>query len=301
MNNSKIAEERKKLGLSQAELATKLKVSQKSISKYECGTRRPSYETLLAMSSIFGVSVDYLIGASDIPISNDNLEWRYPPVSNRLGKILNNYREKERLSEQAISKALNITLETYINIEIGKYIPSLSLLQKISSITGYDIDYLTGAVEHTNILSNEAFKIGERDFPVLYRESDNHFKARFEELCISRGIDKTNSEKKIGLTSKEFIDISWNRMPTLAELLKISYAFGVSLDYLIGKTDIRLSDLSSDELELILNYRDCLPRYKENISKRAENLCIESIREREEKSVAADEELKKTGTDNLGK
>ena len=62
MENSRIIDERKKLGLSQAELASKLKVSQKSISKYERGNRRPSYETLLAMSSIFGVSVDYLIG-----------------------------------------------------------------------------------------------------------------------------------------------------------------------------------------------------------------------------------------------
>jgi len=61
MENSRIIDERKKLGLSQAELASKLKVSQKSISKYERGNRRPSYETLLAMSSIFGVSVDYLI------------------------------------------------------------------------------------------------------------------------------------------------------------------------------------------------------------------------------------------------
>ena len=62
MENLRIIDERKKLGLSQAELASKLKISQKSISKYERGTRRPSYETLLAMSSIFGVSVDYLIG-----------------------------------------------------------------------------------------------------------------------------------------------------------------------------------------------------------------------------------------------
>ena len=64
MNISKIAKERKKLGLSQEELATRLKVSQKSISKYECGTRRPSYETLLEMSKLFNVSIDYLLGNS---------------------------------------------------------------------------------------------------------------------------------------------------------------------------------------------------------------------------------------------
>ena len=66
-------------------------------------------------------------------------------------------------------------------------------------------------------------------------------------------------------------------MPTLSELLKLSYAFGVSLDYLIGKADTRLSNLSNDELELLLDYRDCLPRFKDNIRKRAKDLSIESI------------------------
>lgn len=56
---------RERAGLSQEELAKKLKISQKSISKYERGDRRPSYEVLLTMSSIFGVSVDYLLGLED--------------------------------------------------------------------------------------------------------------------------------------------------------------------------------------------------------------------------------------------
>lgn len=62
MDHLRMLEERKKLGISQKELADKLNVSQKSISKYERGTRRPSYETLSKMAAIFGVSVDYLLG-----------------------------------------------------------------------------------------------------------------------------------------------------------------------------------------------------------------------------------------------
>lgn len=63
MNGSKIAVERKKLGLSQEELAKKVGVSQKSISKYERETRRPTYETLTAMANLFGVTTDYLLGS----------------------------------------------------------------------------------------------------------------------------------------------------------------------------------------------------------------------------------------------
>ena len=52
MENLRIIDERKKLGLSQAELASKLKISQKSISKYERGTRRPSLPFLVCLLTI---------------------------------------------------------------------------------------------------------------------------------------------------------------------------------------------------------------------------------------------------------
>lgn len=88
MNPSRIAEQRKKLGLSQEELAAKLKISQKSISKYECGNRRPSYETLLTMASIFGVSVEYLLGTQD--------EQEEPVYTNQIERnLLEIYRDYE--------------------------------------------------------------------------------------------------------------------------------------------------------------------------------------------------------------
>lgn len=61
MKNSIITEERKKLGLSQEELANKLNISQKSVSKYELFARRPSYETLLDMATLFNVSIEDLL------------------------------------------------------------------------------------------------------------------------------------------------------------------------------------------------------------------------------------------------
>lgn len=52
--------------MSQTELANKLNLKASAISKYEKDITQPSIETLKSLSEIFGVTVDYLIGVSDI-------------------------------------------------------------------------------------------------------------------------------------------------------------------------------------------------------------------------------------------
>ncbi len=56
-----IAELRKKYGWTQFDLANKLRVSDKAISKWECGTGYPEITQLPALAEIFNVSVDYLL------------------------------------------------------------------------------------------------------------------------------------------------------------------------------------------------------------------------------------------------
>lgn len=56
---------RKEKGLTQNELAQKLKIGQSSIVGYEKGDRDPVATTLIAYADFFGVSVDYLLGRSD--------------------------------------------------------------------------------------------------------------------------------------------------------------------------------------------------------------------------------------------
>ena len=63
----RIAELRKEKGLNQTGLAIKLNVSQKMISAYENGTHQPSIDTLIRLSKIFNVSVDYLLERTDNP------------------------------------------------------------------------------------------------------------------------------------------------------------------------------------------------------------------------------------------
>ncbi len=63
----RIAEKRKDMNLSQAELDEKLGVSQQTISKYENGSREPDNATLLKLSKMFNVTIDYLL---ENPLSN---------------------------------------------------------------------------------------------------------------------------------------------------------------------------------------------------------------------------------------
>lgn len=46
----------------QQQLADRLHVTKSVISAYENGQRSPSYEILIGLASIFGVSTDYLLG-----------------------------------------------------------------------------------------------------------------------------------------------------------------------------------------------------------------------------------------------
>lgn len=63
---NRIAELRKEKHLNQIGLAMKLNISQYMVSAYETGRHQPGIDTLIQMSNIFGVSVDYIIGNTDI-------------------------------------------------------------------------------------------------------------------------------------------------------------------------------------------------------------------------------------------
>ena len=70
MKRNKFAENIKELreqkDISQRELASDLKVSQRVISYWERGDSEPNLETLCRIANYFDVTVDYLVGRSDL-------------------------------------------------------------------------------------------------------------------------------------------------------------------------------------------------------------------------------------------
>lgn len=66
MRYERLRQLRMEKGMMQTTLARSLSVSKAAISTYENGLRNPPDNTLVDMAHFFNVSVDYLLGVSDI-------------------------------------------------------------------------------------------------------------------------------------------------------------------------------------------------------------------------------------------
>ena len=67
-----IAERRKSLGMTQMQLAEKLYISDKAVSKWETGKSIPDVSIMLALSNILGISVQELLMGEKIDMENNN-------------------------------------------------------------------------------------------------------------------------------------------------------------------------------------------------------------------------------------
>lgn len=65
MFSSRLKELREEKGWSQKDLAEKIKSTNKNIWAYENGIAYPNIDTLIRMSKVFQVSVDFIIGNTD--------------------------------------------------------------------------------------------------------------------------------------------------------------------------------------------------------------------------------------------
>ncbi len=111
--SSRLKTLRIKKKLSQKALGKMLGLSDKTISAYENGRNAPDFQTLIKISKIFDVSVDYLLGATDIEKSKTTLKeytLKDIPV----------FDEKSILNEEAIER---IKLPIWAECSYGFIVP----------------------------------------------------------------------------------------------------------------------------------------------------------------------------------
>lgn len=66
----KLTQARKAARLTQADVAARLDVSRQAVSRWESGQSKPSTEKLLALATIYDVSLDWLCSDTDEPYEN---------------------------------------------------------------------------------------------------------------------------------------------------------------------------------------------------------------------------------------
>ena len=64
--SERIKELRTKNGLTQKQLAKESGLSERSVQNYELGERIPTLQAAISLADYFDVSLDYLVGRSDI-------------------------------------------------------------------------------------------------------------------------------------------------------------------------------------------------------------------------------------------
>lgn len=120
--------------LTQEQLGQHFKMKKSRISQYELDKRQADDELKKLFADYFNVSLDYLLGYSDIrnPYNEADLPNSYNDINNSknpksLGKIISEYRQKNNLSLQDFATKADLECEYIDNLEKEKVLKSPSL------------------------------------------------------------------------------------------------------------------------------------------------------------------------------
>lgn len=95
---SRLKETRELRGLTQAELGKLAGLPSTTISHFESGSRKPSFDNLRRLTKVLAVSTDYLMGITDTPDAS--------AAATRIARHLTNATEEELSMLEAVAKSI---------------------------------------------------------------------------------------------------------------------------------------------------------------------------------------------------
>ncbi|MBE5750921.1 MAG: helix-turn-helix transcriptional regulator [Clostridiales bacterium] len=109
----RIRELRTEKGLYQRELAEKIHIAPNTLSQFESGKAKPSYEVLTAIADFFECSIDFLLGREDdfgnITVSDKSAE----AITTEERQLLHDYRLLSVKEKAQIKEHVELFLERY--------------------------------------------------------------------------------------------------------------------------------------------------------------------------------------------
>ncbi|MBS4900715.1 MAG: helix-turn-helix transcriptional regulator [Clostridiales bacterium] len=114
MRKNRLKEVRESLKLNKKEFAEKLGIKYSTYANYESGLREPASDVLIAVSDIFDISIDYLLGRSDKTTPSYSLELSSAEIN-----IIKNYRMLDQYAKETVRLVINRELERIQKDNIG--------------------------------------------------------------------------------------------------------------------------------------------------------------------------------------
>ena len=87
----RLKELRKQQGLTQVQVAERLGLSKAVLSSYEVASRHPSYDILIKMAALYGVTTDYLLGLDNRRLID--VSWLTPNQLTAVEALLKSYKD----------------------------------------------------------------------------------------------------------------------------------------------------------------------------------------------------------------
>lgn len=113
---SRLKELRLEKGLTQKELSIKLNLTQQTYSDYETGRTDPDIETLIKISKILEVSVDFLLGLAD-DLGNVTVQSSAPQLTTTERRLLEDFRDLSKDLQDMLIATIQTWKKTVSNTE----------------------------------------------------------------------------------------------------------------------------------------------------------------------------------------
>lgn len=128
----RLKELRERKNMKQNEIANILGIHNSTLTKYESGERNPDFETLIQISSLLEVTIDYL------------LKGDINEVRDSFGSRIKKLRTDRKWTQEQFAERLDVTAQVISNYERDYREPEFSTLIKIAKLFKVTTDYLLG-------------------------------------------------------------------------------------------------------------------------------------------------------------